>query len=512
MASVKYGPKVCTICGKEYQGIFNSRYCSKECKEKRNLLVWHEKNPRPTCKRICLTCGKEFVAESQNQQTCSLTCRKKRYAEDWKKSYNRRMSVPVNRERKRELVHENYAQNKDSLLSKQHERIIQKKREIAQTLQIEPVIENNNGNIKQDYIDTLGIKRLSAKGCECLRCGNKFNIIRAEKSAVKVLNRLSLTGESPCPYCGESPTGTSLQRNSTPQHEIKRLFPNFTEMNYRPDWMDGMEIDLYDPVAKVGLEYHGMRWHSTATMDNATAARKHRRKADLCEAHGVQLIQLYETEWVQKREIVIDRLNAIFHKPMRRVFARKLNIMEITGDKSVGKFMETNHIQGTCPTQYSLGLYDGLELVAVCTFKYGTAYASGGMSGNTEKYWELNRYATKLNVSVVGGLSKCVKRFFRKHPDIDKVVSFADRRWTSPLRTAYGASGFIEAGRCPPNYVYTDLNPYHALKNKQYMRKSNIAKRGETCYSPDKTETEMSRELGYYKIYDAGKIRYEIRR
>ena len=107
-------------------------------------------------------------------------------------------------------------------------------------------------------------------------------------------------------------------------------------------------------------------------------------------------------------------------------------------------------------------------------------------------------------------MSRCIKSFVRNHPEVHTIVSFADRRWTSPIRSAYSISGFVEKERIRPNYMYSDLNPQHPLRNKQYMRKSNIAKRGESCYSPDKTETEMSKELGFYKIYDAGKIRYEM--
>ncbi len=513
MASAKYITKTCVICGKEYQGIPQSLYCSKECHSQELLRRWHVKHPKPVLKRVCLVCGKEFVAESQNQQTCSLECRKIRYNEDWKRSFHNRMADHSKKERRRNLAHLDYLEHKEEKQSKKHGRLIQKKRELAQSLQIEPVIENNNGNIKQDYIDTLGIKRLSAKGCECLRCGNRFNIIRAEKSAVNVLNRLSITRESPCPYCGESPTGVS-RHFSSPEYEIKRLFPNFTVHGYHPDWMGGkMEIDLYDPVAKVGLEYHGIWAHSTAMKSNKEATRLHEHKADLCDANGVQLIQLYETEWLQKRDIVVDKLNAIFHKDMKRVYARKLKVVlmnDPVNRQAALKFLDKNHIQGKASSQWAVGLCDGIELVAVCTFKYGTAYANGGQAKGTECYWELNRYATKLGYSVVGGLSRCIKSFVRNHPEVHTIVSFADRRWTSPIRSAYSSSGFVEKAKIAPNYLYSDLNPQHPLRNKQYMRKSNIAKRGESCYSPDKTETEMSKELGFYKIYDAGKIRYEM--
>lgn len=512
MASAKYITKTCVICGKEYQGIPQSLYCSKECHSQELLRRWHVKHPKPVLKRVCLVCGKEFVAESQNQKTCSLECRKIRYNEDWKRSYNNRMADPEKKAARNATCKAHYKKNFDKISEASKTRKLESKRELAQSLQTAPVIENNNGNIKQNYLESLGIKRLSERGCECLKCGNKFNLICAERGALQVLNRLVASGKSPCPYCGESPTGIS-NHFSSPEYEIQGLFPNFAVHGYRPDWMEGLEIDLYDPVAKVGLEYHGIRAHSTAMKSNLEASKIHEHKADLCDANGVQLIQLYETEWLQKREIVIDKLNAIFHKDMRRLYARKLKVVLLNDPvnrQAALKFLDKNHIQGKAASQWAVGLCDGIELVAVCTFKYGTAYASGGQANGTEHYWELNRYATKLGTSVVGGLSRCIKYFVKDHPEVHTIVSFADRRWTSPIRSAYSSSGFVEKERIRPNYMYSDLNAMHPLRNKQYMRKSNIARRGESCYSPDKTETEMSKELGFYKIYDAGKIRYEM--
>lgn len=312
--------------------------------------------------------------------------------------------------------------------------------------------------------------------------------------------------QSPCPFCGEAPTGTT-KCNSSVEYEIQQLYPNFTLHHYRPDWMNGLELDLYDPVSKTALEYHGVKWHC-GNMDRGLQ----NKKADLCEANGVHLIQLYDTEWLQKKDIVKDKLNAIFHKNMTRVFARKLRLSVITGGGEIRPFLDKNHIQGYAASQWAVGLWDGLKLMAVCTFKYGTAYASGGQFSGTHKYWELNRYATKLGYSVVGGLSRCVKAFFRNHPEVSEVFSFADRRWTSTVRSAYSSSGFVEVSRMPPNYQYTDGNPIHELKNKQHCRKSHIARLHPEVYSGDKTEAQMASELGLSQIWDAGKIKYRIGR
>lgn len=478
----------CVECGKALPPKSRKGFCSDVCKKQHKsrmnttyMRTYRHKHLKlPGMLKECRVCRKMFTPNSGRQVACSMECQRV-----------------------------NHLNNIRSWTTRQR---VKHQQECAQAMQTTPVKSTGMPYIKQDFRDSLGIERLSALGCRCLRCGKEFNLLITNgRNAYKYLKKRETMGKSPCPYCGEAPTGYKCGNKSTSELELQQLYPNFTVRNYRPEWMEGGEIDLYDPVAKVGLEFHGIRWHSTAVLSNYEASKKHEHKAGLCERNGVQLIQLYETEWEQRRDCVVDKLDAIFHKDMKRVFARKLQVVLLNSraDRSkVTQFMDENHIQGAALCQWAVGLHDGQEFVAVCTFKYGTGYSAGGQAANTQKYWELNRYATKLGYSVVGGLSKCIKAFSREHPDVHSIISFADRRWTSSVRSAYSSSGFVEVARQVPNYMYTDLRVNHPLRNKQYMRKSQIKARGEACYSPDKTETEMSRELGYYRIYDAGKIKY----
>lgn len=530
----RYTDKVCSYCGKPYHGLFSSLYCSKECSHTAFLQRLRKRREPFKKKKICVVCGKEFEAGSNGQMTCSEECRKIRYSAHKRTHYEKHPLItkicivcgkpfetnqPAHKICSDECRAINYKErdrakyekirNSPELLDFEHEkariRRLRKKQELAQTLQDKPITTVTNHRLKQEFKDTLSIERLSKFSCRCLKCGKEFNLISSEPC--ELLKRLSSLGRSPCPYCGEEPTGTYCNRISLPVHELQQLYPNFTVSNFRPSWMGGLELDLYDPVSKTALEYHGVTWHCGS---NDKGLQK--KKADLCESNGVHLIQLYDTEWLQKREIVQDKLDAIFHKNMRRIFARKLKVMVITGDSTIRPFLEKNHIQGYAAHKWAVGLWNGLELVAVCTFKYGTAYASGGQCAGTQKYWELNRYATKLGCSVIGGLSRCVKAFFRTHTEVTEVFSFADRRWTSPVRSAYSSSGFVEVERVAPNYQYTDRNPLHELKNKQQFRKSHIALEHPEIYSDSKTEKQMATELGMFQIWDAGKIKYRISR
>lgn len=527
--------KVCAQCGKHFVATTpRAMFCSKKCKTK-SYTVPKRDPVTGTYSKVCSRCGISFSSKCGHTRMCP-DCSKQSQREsvyrwrqtnpDWEVKWRKEHPESLAKAKKKwnqanpdkvaEHERRHAEKRRQQRLDGARERAITRAAEI-QGIAVEygPITDPKKRDM---FLESLGIQRITVNKCRCVRCGMEFPVAVKESSALRNLRRRAETGTTPCPKCGTFPLRSHYSQNgSMYEYEIAGLYPNLSVTHYKPDFMKGKEIDLYDPVAKVGIEFHGLFSHSSRLNKSCT---KHATKADLCEKAGIQLIQIFETEWVQRKDCVIDKLDAIFHRDMERVFARKLEVRELNdaaGRKLVSSFMDKNHIQGHAMSQWAVGLFRGDEPLAVCTFKYGTGYATGGHVAGTERYWELNRYATRLHCSVVGGISRCVKAFLRAHEGVDRIVSFADRRWTCPSRSAYSSSGFVETGRCPVNYIYTDLNPHHPVHSKQYMRKSQIMRRASadpsgkeaTVYSPDLTENEMAIKLGFYRLYDAGKIRYE---
>lgn len=489
---VKYQDKTamkhytCKICGKDFIGIGRSKYCSDECLAKAN----NERN-----RKSYRNGGKEKQREYRKTNRESINKTHLEY-------------VDKNREHINRLSNESHRKCREQ---RKKERIEKVQEILFKKANMRPIVNVEDAERWKE----LHIIRETTSVFRCLDCGRKFVLTKNDGGITHILgDRIKHGKGNPCPFCGDSPI--NMHRFNTVETELVELYPNFTEKNIRPSWMEGMEIDLYDPERKIAIEFNGIIWHSTKHRKETDF---HKTKADLCEKAGVQLIQIWETEWVQKKECVIDKLDAIMHRNMTKVAARKLSarIMENKEERAmVSSFLDENHIQGHAGCQWAVSLMDGDEIAAVCTFKYGTGYSNAGSGKKTEYYWELNRYATRLHTSVQGGISKCISEFRKAHPEVKSIVSFADRRWTCPTRSAYASSGFVEEGRAAPNYMYTNLRPNTPLMNKQYMRKSSIASRAEKggpekdVYSEDKTEFQMSEELGWYRLYDAGKIRYRM--
>ena len=516
--------KTCAYCGNEFMAkIDRAMYCSPLCKG-RALSKPRKVGEDGSYTKVCARCGTSFVTSSKNKrlcEDCALASQREsvrtwhKNNPEWQKRWDKSHPESIrasqqkwnenNPDKVKEINARHAAKRKLKRVEDKRNKSIERQKFLADN-----AVRYNAALWldKYEYMD-IGVERLTANLCRCARCGKEFYASRTESAVKRFLDRRKLAGKSPCPYCGDMPAGLMTSKY---EDELYKLYPNFTERHYRPVWLDGQEIDLYDPVAKVGVEFHGLFHHSDRVQQRAGY---HSNKADKADFFGIQLLQIYESEWVQKREIVLDRIDSVLHRSMRKEMARKLRVRILTTEKDhadANSFLERNHIQGSAPFQWGVALEDGEGIAAVCTFRYGTGYASGGQLSTTAKYWELNRYATRLHLSVQGGLGRCISYFWRHNPEVSEVYSFADRRWTCSRRSAYSSTGFEEVARLRANYMYTDLDPSHPLMSKQFMRKSRIKQRNPEVYSEDKTEIQMAHELGWYRIFDAGKIKYRISR
>lgn len=266
--------------------------------------------------------------------------------------------------------------------------------------------------------------------------------------------------------------------------------------------LQGKELDIYIPTRKLAIEYDGLYYHSYEKLKKKEnklgipAQAYNEWKTNECKKRGIRLIHIFEDEWLEHQDIIEDKLRAIFHAPMHKYFARKLEVRAVPREMA-DRFYECNHIQGKTNVSVSVGLYDGDELLALQSFLPYTRK-------QVDNTWELVRYATKLGTQVVGGFSRCLKWFERNYLP-KEIISFADKRWCDSFSNVYESAGFVKDGEVPRTYWYVQgRKRYH----KFGFRKDKIKSKYPEIYSPDKTEAEMAKELGLQRIYDCGLIRY----
>jgi hypothetical protein len=108
--------------------------------------------------------------------------------------------------------------------------------------------------------------------------------------------------------------------------------------------------------------------------------------------------------------------------------------------------------------------------------------------------WELLRFATIG--SIPGIASKLFKKFINNYQPFE-IVSYCDIRWGTGK--VYTELKMNNCGTTKPGYWYTKdgLTRQHRFS----MAKHKLIKQG---YDVSKTELEITKELGYYRIWDAG--------
>lgn len=87
------------------------------------------------------------------------------------------------------------------------------------------------------------------------------------------------------------------------------------ERHHRPDWLDGLELDIYLPEVGVGIEYQGQQHFEPVDHwggEEGLAARRGRDKLKrtLCEERDIVLVEFRYDEDLC-RELVVDRLNPL---------------------------------------------------------------------------------------------------------------------------------------------------------------------------------------------------------
>lgn len=248
------------------------------------------------------------------------------------------------------------------------------------------------------------------------------------------------------------------------------------------------ELDIYIPQKNLAIEYDGVYWHSEA---GYCFSDYHINKTKVCMDKNIRLIHIYSNEWEEKKDIVKSMIASALGIYIRKEFARKLEVKEVTNKNTVIKFFNANHIQGAV-YKYSLclGLYKGNELLQAVVF--GKQHF--GKNGDIELY----RMVTKKNTQVLGGFSKLMK-----HSPYDTVVSYVALR-------LFDAKGYLAGNwkiehQTQPSFCITDgftTFSRHLFKKEMCIKKFNNV-------TQDMTEREMQMRNGYYRLWDCGT--YKVR-
>lgn len=320
---------------------------------------------------------------------------------------------------------------------------------------------------KNEYCGTLETKYL----WKCLKCNTEFYYC------------IQQTGKPKCPTC--YPTNQSMGEQEIFDFCLE-YFPN-TIRNSRKI-IPPYEIDIYIPEINLGIEFNGLYYHSE---QNGKDEHYHVMKLNKMNLAGKSLIQIFEDEWYNKKEIVKSILLNKFKKLTNKIAARKCILKDINNNDAC-KFLDMNHIQGKINGKH-IGLYYNSELVSILTYGKSRFEFFNGI--------EIYRFCSKLNTIVNGGLSKLIKELKEREPNI---ITYVDLRYGNG--NGYKTIGFEFISQTPPNFYY--------FKNKQrfnrFIFQKHKLKTKFKTFNPQLTGIQNLHNNGFYRIWDCGnlKLRY----
>lgn len=249
------------------------------------------------------------------------------------------------------------------------------------------------------------------------------------------------------------------------------------------------EVDIWVPELNLGIEYHGIFWHS-AKLISESDRQYHQKKYLLAKEKGIKLIQI----WSHWDETKVKSLIAHHLHLDRRVFARQTRPAII--DKDVAKkFLNEHHLDNSIGGRISVGLFLGNELQMVAVF--GKSRFSAGT--------ELLRLSSRGGVTVVGGVSKIIS-FAKRVMNVDKIITFAKLELGG---TSYLKAGGIFLGYTPPAESWINLKTGRTLSRLAAQKHRLEYLLGEH-FDKSKTGHKNLEDAGFRVFWSAGNAKFEL--
>ena len=292
-----------------------------------------------------------------------------------------------------------------------------------------------------------------------------------------------------CPKCNHS--------ISNPEDEINKFINDVcdieTKMRDRSLLTKRLECDILVPSHKLAIEFDGIVWHSEKFGKDKDY---HLHKTELAESKGYHLIHIFEDEWLEHKELVLNKIRHFLgcDIDIPVVGARKCTIKTLS-KPLVEEFLHTYHLQGFVASTVYYGAFYGDILVGVMTFKQ-----------EKQGMWNLTRFATDTEYRLPGLASKIFKQFIKDCSPVE-VKTFLDRRWSHGDVNVYDRMGFKLTETLAPDYRYVVKNQ---RLHKFGFRKQILHKKYGLPLSM--TEKEMTEQLGLYRIWDCGLYKYVWRK
>lgn len=315
---------------------------------------------------------------------------------------------------------------------------------------------------------------------------------------------------------------------------LKEIFPSVKKHNR--GILKGLEIDFIIPELNIGIEFNGDYWHSNKFVQfnkGMTSYEFHKKKKDLAELEGYQLLYVWESDWLNYSDKILTLLtNRDFDNSIFSIMSKDPTIVQFPSDVIL-KFLNGNNIS------YKMNNNE----IEIVDLKYIIRF--GESEGNIERLNELSDfqvltlfpwhstdkilsfleyklklkhiksiYARKCDVVVSNKLSKKDNQFIENNHILGRVPHY---NLIAVVKLCYdnkivGIGTFVKSKTGVELKRLVFLNGYSVVGGASKILKTFLKNYNETIYTysdRNLSEGEVYSELGFTKKKsNAGSIMY----
>lgn len=269
-------------------------------------------------------------------------------------------------------------------------------------------------------------------------------------------------------------------RTTEPEKQCLAMLPESLEIKQHDRTiLNGKELDIFIPSHNLAIEINGLYWHST---DIPKIDRSHIEKFMQCKEKGIKLLQLTDADILGRPKLIKSMLSAKLGLN-ERIYARKTAVTEIP-IREANKLFDQWHYQGqTTNSAKVLALIYQHEVVAMLAYRM------------QQDKIIIDRYASKLDTTVVGGYSKLENQLPNLRKETFSLGLISDG-------SLYARSGYHTPGYATsPEFYITDC---FRLMNRQHFMKHKLQAKFGAGFDPNKTEWENVVANGLRLYFGAG--------
>jgi len=179
----------------------------------------------------------------------------------------------------------------------------------------------------------------------------------------------------------------------------------------------------------------------------------------------IRIIEIWEDQWMKKREIVQSRVNAILGKAVK-IYGRETQVIRLSNHE-LFDFLDQNHLSVPIKGKYRFGLTHRGKLVTVISFSYPRNFKP---PNKRVRSFEILRFGHINGHLVIGGLSKLI-HFFISNYNVGHLMSYTDNDWG--LGNGFEKIGFQRSDFKKHQPLYVDVHTFERIhKSRQIISNS----------------------------------------